>query len=201
MNERQSKPNKPSYMEDHELKKLLREYPVWQIDSERYVNRMIQELKPQTTPAWFGWREFVQPTVWNTGLAFGLCLIFIITVYSYWHSNSSRPFLKSVQWTTLNSDHVVISASWEKQLASGETVIVPEDTYALIHLVDGSSLLCSPQTEFSVHFDSLRNIHIQNGKVDIHAAHQLEYPMQVHTPISTIDVIGTRFTVELLPKQ
>ncbi len=186
---------------DVHLKRMLQEFPVWDVDSRAYANRMMKAMRPKwSEQSW--WFDEVFPAVnWRYRLAaYGVVLIAAAAVL-YWMQTSPIPAFHSVQWSVEHPvESVDVPDSWKRNLGSGKEVSVPDGIHATVYLRDESVIHCEPQTAFRLDYDAGRNIHIQRGRIEITAAHDPDRSMLVHTPLNTIEVVGTRFTVEVTPK-
>lgn len=68
------------------------------------------------------------------------------------------------------------------------------------HLPDGSQLDLAPGTDASVLlYRQRREVHLQQGEIRLNVAHDAERPLEVHTALGRIRVLGTIFSVALRP--
>ena len=205
MNEKEFNENQkgnPSPKTDRWIREELRNYPVWEIDSHPYVQRMMDALNPPNSHERNKKAKITWPVLrldWGLGISMGLAvMVFCIVLWTPIHS---KPVSDSIQWISINSNQSVAAPhSWKTQLDAGKTVYIPSDVKARIHLVDGSALACSPNTALAVNYQATRQIDLISGSIEVDAARMPDKPMYVRTPLNTLKVIGTKFTVELLSK-
>ncbi|GEM_PF-6559403 len=186
--------------EDQWIREALCDYPVWEVDSQSYVQQMMDALNSSKSQKWKKVFQADRPIWrldWRWGMAMGLAIIAFVTVL--WFPLDSKPVSSSIQWISFPSNQLVDAPiSWKNQLDEGKAVSVPPNVKARIHLVDGSTLDCSPRTILAVKYQAIRRIDLSSGMIEVTAAHLPDKPMRVSTPFNTLEVIGTKFTVELL---
>ncbi|BDR08799.1 FecR domain-containing protein [Comamonas thiooxydans] len=68
------------------------------------------------------------------------------------------------------------------------------------HLADGSQLDLAPGTDASVLlYRQRREVHLQQGEIRLNVAHDAKRPLEVHTALGRVRVLGTVFSVALRP--
>lgn len=132
------------------------------------------------------WR-FIQPLAWGFS--------FVVVLFLLWIPLWGNP-IDSIQW---NDTTHTASGWWKFNLQSGRTVTIPKGTGATIRLADRSIVECRPGTRLAIRYGNTRSIRLDTGLIRIQAVKDAQHPMMVETPLGNAKVVGTVFTIEVIP--
>lgn len=186
--------NHPPNHDDHpdqEIRTTLRSIKLPAVDLDQLAEELHTEMHG-TTP--------IQPKPYSWFPIFAKAAIVFMSV---------GIFYTFIQFTTttqsVNGFHIASQTEerdpswvWQWKLERGYRVTIPSGSTVELTLADESILKCRGGTTLSVAYGEFRTITIDDGWIEVHAAKNPDYLMQVITPLGKVHVTGTVFQVEVI---
>lgn len=134
-------------------------------------------------------------------LRFAAALTIIVVCFGFALSFLMLNPFTPIEHVSFKDSHSGLAQSvpmlWHSRLQLGRRVWVPKDIEAQLTLNDGSVINCTPNSQVSIQYGEIREIILNQGKLLIHAAPDVNRPMVVKTPEFTVHVKGTVFEVSV----
>lgn len=193
-------PEEAIYQAYRAIGNTLRGIPVQTIDRSTLIERMMAEshTSSQTTPI----RSLRSAWSWNRRIPFlvyaaaGIVLLGVCLPMAW--SLLGGPDTNPVRSYTLSEPSIQVPWLWEYRLQCGTLVHVPHGTSITFQTADGSTVEAASGSRLAFDFRHERNVELKTGSLHIKAASDPQKKMHVITPLGTVTVIGTEFTVKLI---
>lgn len=179
------------------IRRGLMQHQVPQFDEAELTQSIARRLSTQEKPALPYWL----PLIWKSGFVLAPVCIALILFCWFWPGEEpiSQPVQEAVCYDALSQKELAADPAWNEGLRRGERVRVPLDREAVLKMKESSIIHCSPGTELALAFGRERVIKLNRGRITIRAAKVPGRKMVVKTSLADIEVVGTVFTVEVIP--
>lgn len=167
------------------LRETLRGFPVWPTDRNALSQRMADEFR-KTRIRW---------------LPLAACIAFVLFTGVYAESILKTPAVSAVGKVafrqSVSNRPVSVPWLWAKRIAQGRRVTVPPGIEAQFDLRDGSTINAKSGAQLAIDYTQQRDIRLHYGFIAIDAAHIPDSTMTVFTPCNRVEVVGTKFWINV----
>lgn len=167
------------------LRQTARQYPVWRVDADALSQRMLDEYRKTK----FSWLPLAA--------CFVIALCSGVYIWMTLKTPNSSAIAKVAFTQTETGKAANISWLWAKRAARGRRVMIPDGVEAKFNLRDGSVIRAKAGAQISFDYTPQRDIHLQYGYIAVDAAHIEGSTMTVFTPHERVEVVGTKFWVNV----